>query len=151
MKSSKIVQFSRPPTPLVHLCPKFFRPLELGCPNEPLLTNQLKENIIQGWLLLVMTSFHVNEVSVSAFSWLYSLTCAVVQKYQICTFLVLILQSICFIFTTWKRKQTMGQQTHLACEQTKSKPKQNQLMSYSNWPCVLLFGLAGVFTVWRQS
>ena len=57
VKSSKIVQFSRPATPLIHLCPKFFHPLELGCPNEPLLTNQLKENIIQGWLLHVIRSF----------------------------------------------------------------------------------------------
>ena len=28
----KIVQFSRPPTPLVHMCPKFFYPLNLERP-----------------------------------------------------------------------------------------------------------------------
>ena len=35
-------------------------------------------------------------------------------------FLVLILQSTCFICITWKRKQTMEQQPHRACEWTKS-------------------------------
>ena len=37
MTSMKIVQFSRPPTPLVQLRPKFFHPLDLGRPisNEP--------------------------------------------------------------------------------------------------------------------
>ena len=32
MTSMKIGQFSRAPTPLVHLRPKFFHPLDLGCP-----------------------------------------------------------------------------------------------------------------------
>ena len=55
MTSTKIVQFSRPPTSLVHLHSIFFHPLDLGHPisNEPILemiTNQLKENVIQGWL-----------------------------------------------------------------------------------------------------
>ena len=37
MTSMKIIQFSRPPTPLVQLRPKSFHPLDLGCPisNEP--------------------------------------------------------------------------------------------------------------------
>ena len=39
------------------------------------------------------------------------------------TFLVLILQSACFIYTTLKRKQTMEQRPHRACERTKSKQK----------------------------
>ena len=69
------------------------------------------------------------------------------------TFLVLILQSACFIYTTWKRKQTMKQQPHRACERMKSKQKQNQVTSHSNWPHVLLFDLAykqcsGIFEVW---
>ena len=51
------------------------------------------------------------------------------------------MQSACFICTTWKRKQTMEQQPHHTCEQTKSKQKQNQVTSHSNWPRVLLFGL----------
>ena len=57
MTSMKIVQFSRPPNPLAHLRPIFFHPLDLGrtISNEPslslslqVITNQLKENIIQG-------------------------------------------------------------------------------------------------------
>ena len=64
MTSMKIVQFSRPPTSLVHLHPKFFHPLDLGRPisNEPpsslqMTTNQLKENIILGWLSYVIKTF----------------------------------------------------------------------------------------------
>ena len=62
MTSMKIVQFSRPSTPLVHLRPKFFLPLDLRRPisNKPplqILTNQLIENTIQGWLLYVFRSF----------------------------------------------------------------------------------------------
>ena len=36
----------------------------------------------------------------------------------------------------------MEQPLHRACERTKSKQKQNQVMSDSNWPRVLLFDLA---------
>ena len=71
MTFMKIVQFLGPPpprphthTPLVQLCPKYFHSLDLGRPisNKPLLplhmiTNQLKEYIIQGWLLYVIRSF----------------------------------------------------------------------------------------------
>ena len=62
MTSMKIVQFSRSPTPFVHLRPKFFHSLDLGCPisrNPPLqmIINQLKENTIQVWLLYVIRSF----------------------------------------------------------------------------------------------
>ena len=39
-------------------------------------------------------------------------------------------------------QQTMEQQPHRACERTKSKLKQNQVTSHSNWPRVLLFYLA---------
>ena len=51
MTSMKIIQFSKPPTPLVHLHPKFSHLLDLGRPlsNEPppspMITNQFKENI----------------------------------------------------------------------------------------------------------
>ena len=55
MTAIKIVQFLRPPTPLVHLHPKFFHLIDHGRlisdePSSPLqmITNQLKENIIQG-------------------------------------------------------------------------------------------------------
>ena len=39
----------------------------------------IKPLILCGFTL---TSFHVAEASVSAFSWLYTLVCAVVQKYH---------------------------------------------------------------------
>ena len=135
MTSMKIVQFSRLPTPLVHLRQKFFHPLDLGRPisNEPhhlshslqMIANQLKENIMQGWLFMLsstsfrsdfvfsinslilfsfpLTSFHLAETSLYAFSWLYSLVCAVVQKYEM-SFIY-----NCLHCTTWKRKQTMKQ------------------------------------------
>ena len=52
------------PHPLVYARPKFFHPLDLGRPisNETplsihLITNQLKENIIPGWLLYIINSF----------------------------------------------------------------------------------------------
>ena len=65
MTSMNIVQFSRPPTSLVHLQPKFFHPPDLGRPisiDRPppplqIITNRLKENIIQGRLLYVIRSF----------------------------------------------------------------------------------------------
>ena len=53
MTAMKIVRFSRPPTPFVHLRPIFFHPLALDVqfqttPILQMITNQLKENIIQG-------------------------------------------------------------------------------------------------------
>ena len=41
-------------------------------------------------------------------------------------FLVLILQSTCFICITWKRKQTMEQLSPRACEWTKSNQNKNK-------------------------
>ena len=161
------------PHPSFHQRPKFFHPLDFRRPisNNPASSNdnlsvRRKHNprmtimlpgpsfrstfvfsinslILSGFPL---TSFHLAEASLSAFSWLYTLVSSIVQKYhemlQLFTFLVLILQSTCFICTTWKRKQTMEQQPHRACERTKSKQKQNQVTSHSNWPRVLLFDLA---------
>ena len=67
-----------------------------------IITSQLKENKVQGWLLYVirsflqvgfrfqykfiilsgfpLTSFHLSEASLFPFSWLYALVCAVIQK-----------------------------------------------------------------------
>ena len=137
MTSMKIVQFSRSPTPLVHLHPKFFHPLDFGRPIQripplQMITIQLKENIIQGWLLYVISSFlqvgfrfqyqliNLLWLSFGFFSFSWSLTiCFFVALYsclcscpkisrnifylQLFTFLVLILQSTWFFFTTWKR------------------------------------------------
>ena len=111
MTSMKIVQFSRPSTPIVHLRPKFFHHLDLGRPisNEPPSPNdnqsiKRKRNPSKygyyvlpgpsfGWTFVFsinslilsgfpLTSFHSAEASLSAFSWLYTLVCAVVQKYH---------------------------------------------------------------------
>ena len=134
MTSMKIFRFSRPPTPLLIYLQNLFTPLTLDVqfqmiPPLQIIINQLKENIIQGWLLYVirsflqlafvssinslilsgflLTSFHLAEASRSPFSWLYGLVSANVQKYHemntylyVYTFLVLILQSTCFTYTT---------------------------------------------------
>ena len=60
--SMKIVQFSRLPTPLSSYVPNSSNPLTLDVqfqttPPLQIVTNQLKENIIQGWLLYVIRSF----------------------------------------------------------------------------------------------
>ena len=43
MTSMKILQLSRPPTPLVHHRPKFFHPLDLGRPISKFQTNLAKD------------------------------------------------------------------------------------------------------------
>ena len=92
---------SQTSTLLVHLRPKFFPPLDLGRPisNEPLpplqmitkndyymlsstffrsaFVSSINSVILSAFPL---TSFHLGEVSPSAFSWLYTLVCAVVQN-----------------------------------------------------------------------
>ena len=133
----KIVQFSRPPTPLVQLRPKFFHLLGFGRPlspneNQSIKRKQSKDDyyMLSGlsfrsalvlsvkWLILSgfpLTSFHLAEgnvvpwailrklktpfsrssysekmslgqdwleTSLTTFSWLYILLCAVVQKYR---------------------------------------------------------------------
>ena len=133
----KIVQFSRPPTPLVQLRPKFFHLLGFGRPlspneNQSIKRKQSKDDyyMLSGlsfrsalvlsvkWLILSgfpLTSFHLAEgnvvpwpilrklripfsrcsyseklslgedwaeTSLTTFSWLYILVCAVVQKYR---------------------------------------------------------------------
>ena len=115
-----------------------------------MITNQLKENIIQGRSFLqvgflfqyqltnlVLLSFdlfdflsfswsHTNYFFLVLYSCVYEkalYSCLCKKFLWLFKFLVLILQSTCFICTTWKRKQTMEQQPHRACEQTKSKHK----------------------------
>ena len=66
MTSMKIVQFSRPPPPLLLLCPSASKILPLPWPWTSnfkwtllplqMITSQLKENIIQGWILYVIRS-----------------------------------------------------------------------------------------------
>ena len=114
MTSMKIAQFSGRSTTFAHLRPTFFHLFDLGPPvsNElplQMINNQLKENIIQRWILYVirsylqvglfffsinslilsgfpLTSFHLTEALLSAFSWPYTLVVAAVQKYREMTF-----------------------------------------------------------------
>ena len=75
--------------------------------------------------------FHLTEASLSVFSWLYTFVFAVVQIYHKCLLsiiihvLVLPLQSIRFICTTWKREQTMwnNNRTVHVNEQNQNKRK----------------------------
>ena len=124
------------------------------------ITDQLKENVIQWWIIYAIRSFFqigfhfkyqlINLLWLSfdffSFSWsvticffmaLNSCVCSWakisrnVLYLQLFTFLVLILQSTYFICATWKLKQTMEQQPHHACDRTKSKHK-NKVSSNSN-------------------
>ena len=106
----QIFQFSRPLIPHIHLRPMFFHPLDLGRPisNEPplqMITSQLKEKKIQGWLLYVIRSFlqiglrfecqlawisfdfFSSETSQFAFWWLYTQMRAAVGKYHEMSFI----------------------------------------------------------------
>ena len=172
MTSMKAVQFLRPPIPFVHSHPKFSTtPLTLDIKfqlNPPPSPNIFLFSTFH-YQLINLVCFSLDFFSFSwsltiCFSWPYTLVCAAVQRYHemsfLYTFLVLILQSVCFIYKIWKRKQTMEQQPHRACEQTTSKQKQNQVTSHSNWPRILLLDLAHKqvivslkydFVVWHHS
>ena len=102
-----------PPIPLVQLRPKFFQPIDLECPisSESLSPSPNDDQSIKrkhnrrmssclsfrsvfvfstNSLILFglpLTSFHLAEVSLSAFWWLYTLVYAVVQKYQEMSFI----------------------------------------------------------------
>ena len=119
----KLSKFQDPPTPLVHLRPTFFHPLDLGRPilNEhtppiQVITNQLKENIIQEWLLYVIRSF-----------------LQVGFRFQY--------QSINLVWFSFPLSRFPFAFFSPACERTKSKQKQNQVTSFSNWPRILLLDL----------
>ena len=71
-------------------------------------------------------------------------------------FLGLILQSTCFTFTIWKRKQTMEQQLHRVCERTKLKQKENIKNDHPFYGSInptnsAMVSIKDGFTVWHQS
>ena len=175
--TSKILSFPWPWTSNLKRIPSF--------PNN---NQSVKKSIIQRWLLYVIRSFlqvgfrfqHqlINLVWLSfdffSFSWSLAIWFCValyswVWSYSkilrnffylyLFAFLVLILQSTCFICTTWKRKQTMEQQPNRVCEQAKSKQnvtsRQIQIdhviyyliQSTNN----VMVSLKDEFTIWRQS
>ena len=87
-----------------------------GPPFRSAFVCSMNSLILSGFPL---TSFHLVETSLSAFFVaLYPRVCSCpkisrnVFYLELFTFLVLILQSTCFICITWKRKQTMEQQRH---------------------------------------
>ena len=119
MLSMKTVQFSNPPTPLVHppswlwtsnfkrIPPHPHRPLP-SSPNgnksikrkhNPRITiiyykvlPSIRSSFVFSMNSLILhgfplASFHLAEASLSAFSWLYTLVCAVVQKYHEMSFI----------------------------------------------------------------
>ena len=106
-------------------------------PNDKMITNQLKENTVQEWLLYIITCFLqvgfrfqyqlINLVWLScdffSFSWSFTICFSMALYFCVysCPKIIHILQSTCFICTTRKRKQTMDQQLHRACNRTKSK------------------------------
>ena len=74
-----------------------------------------------------LTSFHLTDALISAFLWLHTLVCAVVQNYlKLLILSVFIFQSICYSCRIWKRKQTMEKNRALHVNkqnQNKSKTK----------------------------
>ena len=163
MTSLKTVQFSSrqdPQSSLSIYVQHSPTPLNLGVqfqttkqpsPLLQMITRQLKENIIQGWLLYVIRSFFqvgfrfqyqlINLVW--PFGWCLT-TCfcvasySVVQKYYEMPF---IYNHSHFqywfcnqpaLFAQTGNVEKLGQQPHRAVEWTKSKQKQNQAISHSN-------------------
>ena len=106
----KLSNFQDPHPPYLstskHLSPSWLwtSNFKQTAPSLQMITNELKENLIQGWLLYLirsllrfgsrfhinslilfcfpLTSFHSDDTSLSAFLWLYTFACAVVQKYH---------------------------------------------------------------------
>ena len=145
---------------------------KLPISNEPssiqLIITQLKENIIQGWLLYVIRTFfkvgfrfqyqliNLDWLSFEFFSFNWSLIISflvdlyswmrncpkIEQNILYSHFSTHFAIKISFICTTWKRKQTMEQQLLRTFEWTKSKQKQDQVTSHSNLALVPLFDVA---------
>ena len=86
MTSMKIVQFSRPSTLLSIYVQNYSTPLTLDVqfqtPPLPLqmITNQLKENIIQGWLLYMLSG----PFFMSAF--IYSISSLILSDFSLTSF-----------------------------------------------------------------
>ena len=175
MTSMKIVQFSRPPLPpLVHLRPKFSHPLHLNFkrtsspPFLQMVTSELKENIIQGWLSYVIRSFlqvgfrfqyqlvHLVWLSFDFFSFNWSFTiCFFVTLYSFvssCPKISRILFIVIHFFSTYfatnlfylhnlKTQANYGITIPPCMWMNEIKTKTSLITSHSNWPRVLLFDL----------
>ena len=79
-----------------------------------------------------LTSFHLAKGLLIAFPWLYTIVCAVAQKYHEIYFIYIIIHifsthiAINLFYLHNLKMKTLEQQLHRACEQTKSKQKQKQ-------------------------
>ena len=128
----QIVQFSRPPIPLSSFVQHFATPFtsdvqfQTTSPPIQMISYQLKGNIILGWLLYLILSglsfrsafvFSINSLILSCLSTDFTIYFFVALHTCVCSyskisrnffwkivFLVLILQSTCFISIIWKRK-----------------------------------------------
>ena len=101
-----------PPPPLVHLRPKFSHPSDLGCPNSE-ETPSPKENINERWHYYMLsgpifrsafvftinslalsgfplTSYHLAEAWLSAFSWLWTLVLQLSENITKCLLFIII-------------------------------------------------------------
>ena len=85
-----------------------------------------------------LTSFHLAVASLSAFLWLHTLVCAVVQKnceisfiYNYFIFYIFSAHFASNLLAIFAQLENVNKLWNNACEQTKS-----------NWPCVVLFHLA---------
>ena len=95
---------------------------------------------------------------ISFFVDLYSCVCSCpkisrnVFYLKLFTFLVLILQSTCFICTTWKRRQTMENEWNKNKSKTKSRHIQINHTFYCSFQPTnnALVSLNDSFTAWRQ-
>ena len=144
--------------------------ISTNSPLPPLqkITNQLKENIIQGWLLLVIGSslqvgFRFQHQFINLWllfislkpryllfrGFIATLVCAVVQKYHEMSFIYnyshfwysFCNQPVLFAKLENVSKPWNNSPTVHANERNQNKNK-SKVTSYSNWPRVLLFDLA---------
>ena len=172
MMSTKILQFSRPPTPL----PIYVQnsstlwPWTSNFKRNPPLNQSMKRKHNPRMNIYVIRSFLqvgfrfqyqlINLVWLSfdffSFSWsltiyffvaLYSCVCSCprvpnVFYLKLFTFLVLLLQSTCLFAQFENQNKLWNNNSAVHVNQQNQNKKQNQVMSYSNWPRVLLFDLA---------
>ena len=94
-----------------------------------------------------LTFFHLAEASLSAFSWLYTLVCAVVQKYHEMSFIYNYshfsthFESNLFYLHNLKMQTNYGTTIAPYMRKNEIKTKTNQVTSHSNWSLVLLLYL----------
>ena len=83
-------------------------------------------------VLLSFDFFHLAKGLLIAFPWLYTIVCAVAQKYHEIYFIFIIIHifsthiAINLFYLHNLKMKTLEQQLHRACERTKSKQKQKQ-------------------------